>query len=78
MLVDLLVVRSVSAEEHVARPRPHSHRSQNAAFLHQPRSYWWVSRYILPSCLFIPLCEDEEKVRIIVTRLFGELLREMG
>ena len=31
----------------------------------------------LPSYLLIPSCQDEEKVRTIVTRLLGELLSEM-
>ena len=30
----------------------------------------------LPSCLLIPCCQDEEKVRTIVTRLLGEFLSE--
>ena len=31
----------------------------------------------LPSCLLISFCEDDERVRAIVTRLIGELLRKM-
>ncbi len=31
----------------------------------------------LSTCLLIPFCEDEERVRIIMTRLFGELLYGM-
>ena len=30
----------------------------------------------LPSCLLIPCCQDEEKVRTIVTRLLGGFLSE--
>ena len=30
-----------------------------------------------PSFLLIPFCQDEEKVRTVVTRLLGELLSEM-
>ncbi len=31
----------------------------------------------LPSCLLIPFCEDEETVRIAVSRVLGELACEM-
>jgi hypothetical protein len=31
----------------------------------------------LPSYVLIPCCQDEEKVRTIMTRLLGELLSEM-
>ena len=35
-----------------------------------------ITLYLLP-CPLIPFCEDDERVRAIVTRLIGELLCEM-